>query len=129
METETTDHGTLETWTPQEVRDAFQRNEIVLIDVRTPQEYGFERIDGALLAPMQAFDPDHMPGQSDKHTVFHCGSGVRSEKVARLCLEHGFERVAHLGGGFGAWKDSGIAYTGTDVGSGAPKSMQKTATS
>lgn len=127
METETTNQGTLETWTPQEVQDALDRNEIVLIDVRTPQEYGFERIEGALLAPMQAFDPDHMPGQSDKRIVFHCGSGVRSEKVARLCLEQGFDRVAHLEGGFGAWKKMGMTYIGTDVGSGAPKSMQKTA--
>ncbi|MFA8443922.1 rhodanese-like domain-containing protein [Yoonia sp.] len=125
MEIETTEHGKLETWTTQEVHDAFGRNEIVLIDVRTPQEYGFERIEGALLAPMQAFEPDHMPGQTDKRIVFHCGSGVRSEKVARLCLEHGFDTVAHLKGGSGAWKECGIAYTGTDVGSGAPKSMQK----
>jgi len=128
MKTDITEHGTLETWTPQEVQDAFERNEIVLIDVRTPQEYGFERIEGALLAPMQAFEPDHMPGQSDKRIVFHCGSGVRSEKIARLCLEHGFDKAAHLEGGFGAWKEFGMAYTGTDLGSGGPKTMQKTAT-
>ena len=125
METEKTDHGTLEHWTPQEVKDAFDRDEIVLIDVRTPQEYGFERIEGALLAPMQAFDPSHMPGQSDKRIVFHCGSGARSGKVAKLCLEHGVDRIAHMKGGFGAWKDAGLGYTGTDMSTGAPKSMRK----
>ncbi len=86
MKTEETNKGTLENWTPQEVAEAFERDEIVLIDVRTPQEYSFERIDGALLAPMQAFQAVHMPGQGEKRIVFHCGSGVRSKKVAEMCL-------------------------------------------
>jgi rhodanese-related sulfurtransferase len=125
METETTPNGTLESWTPAEVMAAFGKNEIVLIDVRTPQEFSFERIEGALLAPMQAFSPSHMPGQSEKRIVFHCGSGVRSGKVARLCLDHGVDRIAHMEGGFGAWKEAGLEYTGTDMSSGAPKSMRK----
>ncbi|NNE24703.1 MAG: rhodanese-like domain-containing protein [Rhizobiales bacterium] len=125
MDTETTEHGILESWTPEEISEAFANNEIVLIDVRTPQEYGFERIEGALLAPMQAFDPDHMPGQTDKRIVFHCGSGVRSGKIAKQCLEKGYDRIAHMKGGFGAWKDAGLEYTGTDMATGAPKSMRK----
>jgi rhodanese-related sulfurtransferase len=124
MESETTDHGVLEHWTPEEVKAAFDRSEIILIDVRTPQEFNFERIDGALLAPMQAFKPEHMPGQSTKQIVFHCGSGVRSGKVANQCLESGFERVAHMKGGFGAWKEAGLEYTGTDMATGAPTAMK-----
>ena len=125
METEKTAHGILEHWTPQEVKDAFERDEIVLIDVRTPQEYSLERIDGALLAPMQAFDPDHMPGQTDKRIVFHCGSGARSGRVARLCLEHGMGRIAHMKGGFRAWEAEGLDDTGTDMSTGGPKPMKK----
>ncbi|MCY0147343.1 rhodanese-like domain-containing protein [Hoeflea sp. G2-23] len=125
MKTESAHNGTLETWTPQEVAEAFDRDEIVLIDVRTPQEYSFERINGALLAPMQAFDPGHMPGQAEKRIVFHCGSGVRSKMVAEKCLAAGTERIAHMEGGFGAWKEAGFGYTGTDMATGAPKLMKK----
>lgn len=125
MKTEETNKGTLENWTPQEVAEAFERDEIVLIDVRTPQEYSFERIDGALLAPMQAFQAVHMPGQGEKRIVFHCGSGVRSKKVAEMCLNAGIDRIAHMEGGFGAWKEAGLTYTGTDMTSGAPKHMNK----
>ena len=124
METEKTEHGTLEHWTPREVKDAFERDEIVLIDVRTPQEFNFERIEGALLAPMQAFQPNHMPGQSEKRIVFHCGSGARSSKVAQQCLQSGFDRIAHMKGGFGAWKAAGFDYTGTDMSTGAPTTMK-----
>jgi rhodanese-related sulfurtransferase len=127
MQEEKTENGVLEHWTPQEVKDAFDRDEIVLIDVRTPQEFSFERIDGALLAPMQAFRPDHMPGQSEKRIVFHCGSGARSSRVATRCLESGMDRIAHMKGGFGAWKEAGFDYTGTDMATGAPKTMRKAA--
>ena len=126
METEKKEHGILEHWTPEEVNAAFERDEIVLIDVRTPQEFSFERIDGALLAPMQAFKPNHLPDQSSKRIVLHCGSGVRSSKVAEQCLASGVDRIAHMKGGFGAWKDAGFDYTGTDLATGAPKAMKKT---
>jgi rhodanese-related sulfurtransferase len=124
MEREETDKGILEHWTPEEVADAFGQNRIVLIDVRTPQEFTFERIRGALLAPLQAFDPAHMPAQGEKQIVFHCGSGVRSRKVAEMCLAAGMDRVAHMKGGFGAWKAAGLPYTGTDMATGAPKEMK-----
>lgn len=114
----------LEHWTPAEVAAAFGRDEIVLIDVRTPQEFGVERIDGALLAPMQALAPAHLPDQSVKRIVLHCGSGVRSRKVAERCLDAGAGRIAHMEGGLKGWKDAGFAYTGTDVNTGAPTRMK-----
>lgn len=121
MKTETLGDATLETWTVEEVAQAFDRGEIVLIDVRTPQEYMFEHVEGALLMPMAFFRADRLPGQSEKRIVFHCGSGARSEKVARAAIAAGIGRVAHMGGGFGAWKSAGQPYVGTDMSTGAPK--------
>jgi len=121
MKTEDVGEAVLETWDVEEVAAAFERDEIVLIDVRTVQEYGFEHIGGALLLPLPFFEARRLPGQSEKRIVFHCGSGVRSEKVARLCIEAGMGRVAHLGGGFGAWKEAKKRYVGTDMATGAPK--------
>ncbi|WP_416883105.1 rhodanese-like domain-containing protein [Marivita sp.] len=126
MDIEQTDQGTLEHWTPADVAAAFNEDRIVLIDVRTPQEFALERINGALLAPMQSFQPNHMPDQSKKQIVFHCGSGVRSARVAKLCLAAGEDRIAHMDGGFAAWKEDGQAYIGTDMATGAPKEMRKT---
>ena len=125
MEQEETQNGTLENWTPQEVADALDRNEIVLIDVRTPAEFAFERIDGALLAPMQSFHPERMPGQEGKRIVFHCGSGARSKRVAEQCLAHGTDRIAHMKGGLGAWKEAGLTYTTTNMQTGAPQQTKK----
>jgi rhodanese-related sulfurtransferase len=123
MKMQDTDHGPVEAWTPQEVSEAFEKGEVVLIDVRTPQEFALERIGGALLAPMQAFQPAHLPDQHHKRIVLHCGSGMRSGKVAALALSAGIERIAHMEGGFAAWKAAGLPYTGTDVATGAPREM------
>ncbi|MGM0585248.1 MAG: rhodanese-like domain-containing protein [Pseudomonadota bacterium] len=123
MREEQKDGGVLEHWTPQEVHDALQRHEIVLIDVRTPQEYMFEHIEGAMLMPMAYFSPEHLPTGGDKKVVLHCGSGARSGKCGGSCLAAGRERVAHMEGGFAAWKQAKLPYIGTEMSSGAPKRM------
>jgi len=124
MKTEETDQGTLETWTVDEVAKALDAGEIALIDVRTPAEYSFEHIEGALLSPLSHFRADRLPSQQGKRLVFHCGSGVRSEKVARKCLEAGISPVAHMEGGFGAWKSAKQPHISTDMASGGLKRVE-----
>ena len=114
----------VENWPPQKVYEALQRNEIVLIDVRTPQEYMFEHIEGALLSPMAFFTAESLPSQAGKRIVLHCGSGVRSARMGQLCLSKGFEMIAHLEGGFAAWKQARLPYIGTEMSSGAPKRVE-----
>ena len=122
METETTGGGTLETWTPEEVRDGMERGEVVLIDVRTPQEYALEHVPGALLMPMHEVGEAVIPGDPEgQRIVFHCAAGARSEKVARTALERGRGTVAHMGGGFAAWKAAKLPTTAIDPATGAPK--------
>ena len=89
MKTETVGSATFETWTTAEVAQGLADGKIVVIDVRTPQEFMFEHIEGALLMPMAFFNPSTLPGQTEKQIVLHCGSGIRSEKMARLAMEKG----------------------------------------
>ncbi len=121
MKTEKVDGGTLETWNVEEVASAYDKGEIAIIDVRTTPEYMFEHIEGALLLPMAFLKADKLPSQQGKRLVFHCGSGARSGKVARACLAAGLGEVAHMEGGFGAWKQAGKPYVGTDPTTGGPR--------
>jgi len=123
MRSEEFEGGLLEHWSPSEVRDAYDRNEIVLIDVRAAQEYMVEKIDGALLAPIASFNPDKLPSQDGKRIVFYCGGGGRSRKAAELSIRNGTKKIAHMEGGFGAWKRSDLPYVGTETMTGAPKKM------
>ncbi len=44
---------------------------------------------------------------SGKKIVFYCAGGGRSALAADTAQKMGVENVAHLGGGFKAWKESG----------------------
>ncbi len=111
-------NGKVGVLTPQEVKDRLDRHEIVLIDVRTPEEYVFEHIRGALLAPMADLEAVNLPDQAEKQIVFHCGSGKRSLAVSDKCLAAGIPNVSHMEGGFGAWKEAGLPYRGVDPSTG-----------
>ncbi|SMX34178.1 rhodanese-like domain-containing protein [Actibacterium lipolyticum] len=123
MHTEDLNGKTLEHWSVEDVASAIAAKKIILIDVRTPQEYMFEHIHGALLAPMSGFDAAFMPSADDRPIVFHCGSGMRSRMVATKYLEAGHDKIAHMDGGFAAWKTAAKPYTGTDPATGAPRKM------
>lgn len=121
METRTIDGATLEIWTTDEVARGMAEGRIVLIDVRTPQEYMFEHIEGALLMPLAFFRPEALPGQSEKRIVLHCGSGGRSERAARAAFAAGIASIAHMGAGFKGWKADGLPHIATDMATGSPK--------
>jgi len=84
-----------------------------LRDVRELQREGM--IPGAVHAPrgMLEFwvDPDSPYFKeifgSGKEFVFYCASAWRSALATRAVQEMGLEPVAHIEGGFGAWKKAG----------------------
>lgn len=116
-----------EEWTAEELANAFGNGEVCVIDVRTPAEYAFEHIDGALLAPLHNFQPKHLPSDQGKALVFHCGSGKRSRRVAEMCAEAGIKRVVHLEGGFAAWKAAGLPYMAVNPATGGVQQVGKSA--
>ncbi|MBZ8118416.1 rhodanese-like domain-containing protein [Roseovarius sp. LXJ103] len=124
MQVDQVDGKVLETWDAGEVHAAFEAGEVVIIDVRSPQEFMLEHIGGSLLMPMSSFEAAGLPGQGDKRIVLMCAGGVRSERMARVALDAGFDRIAHMGGGFGAWKAAKLPYLGTDFTTGATKQVR-----
>jgi rhodanese-related sulfurtransferase len=90
--------------------------EYVLVDLRDPRELKREgKIPGAFSCPrgMLEFwiDPDSPYHKEvfnqDKTYVFYCASAWRSALSARIAQEMGLAPVAHLEGGFSAWKAAG----------------------
>jgi rhodanese-related sulfurtransferase len=90
---------------------------IVFVDIRDPRELEREGvIPGALHATrgMLEFwvDPESpyfkpVFAQEDKEFVLFCGGGWRSALAAKTLQEMGMTNVAHIEGGFGAWKKEG----------------------
>lgn len=90
------------------VRDALKAGEIILVDVREPAEFAFERIHGALLHPLSTFEPKALPTDSTRRIVFQCGSGMRSRKALDMFAAATGIEASHLAGGIGAWKANGL---------------------
>ncbi|HEX2943393.1 MAG TPA: rhodanese-like domain-containing protein [Rhodopila sp.] len=113
-----TDQPRLHEMTPTEVHTALQRQEIVLIDVREPQEYMNERIHGALLFPLSTFDPAALP-TGGRRIVLHCGSGKRSAMAVAKCQAAGVPVDTHMKGGIQAWRHAHHPTVTLDPGTGA----------
>ena len=94
-------------WSVGAVEKALAAGEIILVDVREPQEFHAERIPGALLCPLSDFNPLNLPHPGQKKVVLHCKSGGRSGQALRLCQEAGVEVAGHLEGGILKWISEG----------------------
>jgi len=90
---------------------------VVFVDLRDPRELTREgKIPGAFHAPRGMLEfwvdpesPYHKPVFARPHTryVLFCAAGWRSALATKTLQEMGLESVAHIDGGFTAWKESG----------------------
>jgi adenylyltransferase/sulfurtransferase len=101
--------------TAQELHEMRQRGEeLLLLDVREPQEHAMARIEGARLLPLGQLE-EHVRELADwksKRVVIHCHHGGRSAQACLLLQQHGFSTVLNLRGGIDAWSqtvDAGVA--------------------
>lgn len=93
----------------QTLKTMMDTGKAILIDVREPAEYGFERIPGALLMPLASFDPAALPRDNERTLVLHCGTARRSGMAAQKMIDSGlFSEAVHLTGGIGAWKQAAL---------------------
>jgi rhodanese-related sulfurtransferase len=93
---------------PAEVSARMARGEIVLVDVREPNEIAAERIPGAVSMPLSQFDPAALP---KGEVVLSCLSGKRSGMALAKCRQAGMPIGAHMRGGLMAWKAAGLPTT------------------
>jgi rhodanese-related sulfurtransferase len=90
--------------------------EIVFVDLRDPRELTREgKIPNAFHCPRGMLEfwldpesPYHKPiFAEDKTFLFYCASGWRSALATKTALDMGLTNVAHIVGGFTAWKEAG----------------------
>jgi len=90
--------------TPGELRQRLDAGEdLVLLDVREPEEVALCRIEGSLMIPMGELSVRHVELDPDRPTVCVCHHGVRSAHVAAALARLGFEQLYNLTGGVDRW--------------------------
>jgi rhodanese-related sulfurtransferase len=89
------------TISPGEVlRRMTQGEKLILLDVRTSEEYAAGHIPGAISLPLsriQSGDVD-MGFSSDDEIIVYCQGGIRSRTAARMLRLMGFKNVKDMGG-------------------------------
>lgn len=92
------------------IRESASKEDFVLLDVRTPSEYGDERLAGAMLLDYYSpsFKEELDKLDRGKTYLVYCRTGNRSGKAASLMTEMRFRNVHHLSGGIVKWKEAGL---------------------
>ena len=106
----------IETLNAEEAIEAAKNGDVVIVDIRDPREIERDgRIPGALSCTRGMLEfwidpasPYAKPiFQEDKKFIFHCAGGLRSALAAKTAQDMGLKPVAHIGGGYAAWRDAG----------------------
>ena len=84
--------------------------DFVILDVRTPAEYGDGRIAGAYMIDYRSPGFKEDVGKLDRGRTYlvYCRVGNRSGSAVKLMNEMAFRRIYHLEGGITRWKDEGL---------------------
>lgn len=85
-------------------------DDLVILDVRTPEEFAEGHLDGAVLVDFYDADFADQLAELDPDVPYlvYCRSGNRSGQTLPLMEQLGFGSAVDIGGGILAWVDAGL---------------------
>lgn len=94
---------------PQEAKALIDsRKDLVLVDVRSPEELYEGSIPGSLLMPFGELAKGAATLPAGKPLLLICAVGGRSYVVGRYFSGKGYGEIYNLDGGISAWKSAGL---------------------
>ena len=83
---------------------------LVVLDVRTPEEFAAGHIDGAVMIDFQSptFAADVAELDEEAPVFVYCRSGNRSAQAVAAMVGLGFTDITELDGGVIAWEAAGL---------------------
>lgn len=98
----------MQTISVTELHDLLEKNSVILIDVRQPEEHHVASILGAELIPLAEI-PDVTLPDNDLKIVIQCASGRRSLQACQyLAARNPNREIYNLDGGIIAWQQAGL---------------------
>ena len=95
------------TLTPQQAKQRMEQNEqndkIVVLDVRTQEEFAAGHIPGAVLLPVDLIEAKSeevakvLPDK-DAEILVYCRSGKRAHRASQALADMGYTNIEHIGG-------------------------------
>jgi rhodanese-related sulfurtransferase len=88
--------------------------DLVILDVRTPEEFSEVHLEGATLLNIYDADFADQLATLDPEAPYliYCRSGNRSGQAAAMMEDLGFRDVSNVDGGILAWMDQGLPTIG-----------------
>jgi rhodanese-related sulfurtransferase len=85
-----------------------QQPDVVILDVRTPEETAAGKIEGAIEINVKdpSFDEKIQALDKDKTYLVYCRSGIRSVTSCGKMSDQGFKNLYNLVGGYTAWSEA-----------------------
>jgi rhodanese-related sulfurtransferase len=86
--------------TPEEAKEMIDAGDVIILDVRTEQEFEEAHIENAILLPdydIEALAPETLTDK-DATILIYCRSGRRSEAAAKELIEMGYTNTYDFGG-------------------------------
>jgi rhodanese-related sulfurtransferase len=84
---------------------------LVILDVRTVQEFEEDHIEGAVNIPVdelqERWEEVKFRAHISNQTLVYCKSGVRSSRGIKILEDHGLSNTYNMIGGFDSWKKAG----------------------
>ena len=98
---------------PAELTRLINREDAIVVDVRSDAEFGNNHILGALNIPDADFQSrqQELDKHKDKPVIFYCTSGAVSTKLARTLSSQDFENIYILKGGLPSWQNANLPLT------------------
>ena len=95
-----TDKAAYQKISAEEAYEMMASQEVVVVDVRTREEYDGGHIENAVLVPNESIDSEMPEALPDKEATLlvYCRSGRRSKDAAQKLLKLGYQSVYDFGG-------------------------------
>jgi hydroxyacylglutathione hydrolase len=91
-----------------EVEEVVKRQDLLIVDVRTPSEWQAGHIAGAQHIELNELEKSLQQLSKQQTLAFVCRSGIRASLAASLLEKHGYPSVLNVRGGMQAWQQAGL---------------------
>ena len=91
----------------QDLKASLKNNGPLVLDVRTPNEWQSNHIEGARHVPLSSFARQLPDLPNDRRIAVICGSGYRSAIATSLLQARGYKDVENVSGGMSAFVEAG----------------------
>jgi rhodanese-related sulfurtransferase len=82
---------------------------LVILDVRTPQEYGEGHLKGSILIPVEELASRLGELSKEKELLIYCRTGNRSRTAVNTLTAAGYRKMFHMNEGISAWLQQGYS--------------------